>query len=190
MAPNILALRAYLARLENTSPTKACDICDPVTPQISSNYAPGDLGMPVTPLSASKNPFLAGNESERETDARVALDEREAMALAGGVSPAYAREFAVLQVARHASVEEQRWNEAINDAGVFLDKWGGVAEHLGWTARDIFGPHFTPSALAWALQGAQVIKLTAEEAHLSDDRTVARSSGEVSSSANLERLGA
>jgi hypothetical protein len=102
------------------------------------------------------------------------LDEREAMALEGGVSPAFALLFAVLQVARPASVDEGRRYQAINDAGLFLDEWGQMAERLGWSARDIMGPGYTPVALAWALQGARVATLSATTAHLSDGRTFTR----------------
>jgi len=96
------------------------------------------------------------------------------MALEGGVTPAFARVFAALQVARPASVDEFRWYQAINDGGVFLDTWGRTAEQLGWSASDIIGPQFTPTALAWALQGAQVIGLTATSARISDGRMFVR----------------
>lgn len=188
MAPNVPALRAYLARLENGLSIAACDACDAVTPSRSSTYQRGAVGTLVTPPAARNSNFA--EIVERATDATVDLDEREAMALAGEVPLAFARVFAAMQVARPASVDEPRWRQAINDAGVFVDTWGGVAERLGWTARDIFGPHFTPSALAWALQGAQVIALTATEAHLSDGRTFARSFRNVISAMSLEPLGA
>jgi hypothetical protein len=35
----------------------------------------------------------------------------------------------------------ERWHQFVNDAGIFLDKWGREAEQLGWTAEDLFGLH-------------------------------------------------
>ena len=97
---------------------------------------------------------VVGDQAEVCLDDRDGtLDEREAMALEGGVSSTFARLFAVLQVARPASVNEDRWYQAINDAGLFLDEWGQIAERLGWSARDLIGPAYTPAALAWSLQG-------------------------------------
>ena len=72
-----------------------------------------------------------------------------------------------------------RWYEAINDIGIFLDCWGRTAERLGWTARDIIGPQFTPRALAWALKGARVVSLTRTTACLSDSRIFIRAGQEV-----------
>ncbi len=177
MAPNITALRAYLARLTNaTPPDTMCDVCDAVMPGTTSTYLSRGVGTLVTPAPASKYPHLLHEEDACRAGADGDLEEREAMALEGGVSPAFARVFAALQVARPASVDEARWYQAINDVGVFLDTWGSTAEQLGWTARDVIGLQFTPMALAWALRGAQVIGLTATRARLSDGRALVRTS--------------
>ncbi|MFC4174167.1 hypothetical protein ACFOYU_19310 [Microvirga sp. GCM10011540] len=179
MAPNLPALRAYLARLTKaTPPKKARDACDAVMPGGASTYLSRGIGTLVTPASAFKYPHLVHEEGACRASSNGNLEEREAMALEGGVSPAFARVFAALQVARPASVDVARWYQAINDFGVFLDSWSSTAERLGWTARDIISPQFTPTALAWALQGAQVIGLTATSARLSDGRTFVRASAE------------
>jgi hypothetical protein len=141
--------------------------------------------MLVTPASASKYPHLIHEEDACRAGSDGDLEERDAMALEGGVSPAFARVFAALQVGRPASVDEARWYQAINDVGVFLDTWGRMAEHLGWTARDIIGPQFTPTTLAWALQGAQVIGITATSARFSDGRAFVRTSGQGAIMADL-----
>jgi hypothetical protein len=137
----------------------------------------------VTLQSASKYPHRDGGEDEHQISAEGDLEECEAMALEGGVSPAFAREFAVLQVSHPAGMDLSRWSQAIDDVGVFLDKWGDAAEQFGWTAGDVIGPQLAPTALAWALQGAQVISLTRTSAHLSDGRTFLRAAvaGEASS---------
>jgi hypothetical protein len=36
-------------------------------------------------------------------------------------------------------VPGERWNRFINDAGVFLDELGGLAERLDWKDEDLFG---------------------------------------------------
>jgi hypothetical protein len=99
------------------------------------------------------------------------------MALEGGISPAFARVFAVLQVVRPASADEIQWRQAIDDVGVFLDTWGSAAERMGWTAHHVIGPQFTPASLAWFLKGTSVISLTSTRARLSDGRMFVRPSG-------------
>jgi len=50
------------------------------------------------------------------------LDEREGMAMEGGVPAVYARAFATLQLACPTGVSEPRWRQAISDSGLFLDE--------------------------------------------------------------------
>jgi hypothetical protein len=70
------------------------------------------------------------------------------MALEGGVSPDYARAFAALQCEAPEGVSLARWEQAMDDAGLFLDGWGEQAERLGWSAADLF----SASGLAWTLK--------------------------------------
>jgi hypothetical protein len=68
-----------------------------------------------------------------------------------------------------------RWQQAVEDGRAFLAKWGGQAEPLGWSARDLFGLHQPPAkprpsysrlsrydhtGLVWLLQGRSVLALT------------------------------
>jgi hypothetical protein len=72
-------------------------------------------------------------------------------------------------------VERERWQQAVEDGRRFLTRWGGQAEALGWTARDLFGLHTPPmrpgafyrrlsrydeTGLVWLLQGRPVVALT------------------------------
>ena len=72
-------------------------------------------------------------------------------------------------------VEPARWQQAIQDAESFLAEWGGQAESLGWTSRDLFGLAPVPdkpganfqrlsrydlTGLIWLLRGDQVVALT------------------------------
>jgi len=99
------------------------------------------------------------------------LGEREALAIGGGVPVLYARAFASMQAACPPGVPEPRWHQAINDAGLFLDRWGEAAELPEWTANDLFGLHPTAPlsrmdemGLVWLLRGERVIMLTATQA--------------------------
>jgi hypothetical protein len=65
------------------------------------------------------------------------------MATEGGVPAALARAVAAMQEACPPGVPEPRWHQAINDAGLFLDRWGEAAELPEWTANDLFGLHPT-----------------------------------------------
>jgi hypothetical protein len=39
------------------------------------------------------------------------------------------------------TITSERWRQAVADGGRFLATWGGRAQALGWTARDLFGLH-------------------------------------------------
>lgn len=72
-------------------------------------------------------------------------------------------------------VPHDRWQQAVHDSRRFLAQWGGQAETLGWTARDLFGlapapdePHpsyrrlsrYDATGLIWLLRGRPVLALT------------------------------
>jgi len=72
-------------------------------------------------------------------------------------------------------VPVNRWRLAVDDARVFIARWGDQAEALSWTARDLFGLHQPPApphpsysrlarydetGLIWLLQGRPVVALT------------------------------
>jgi hypothetical protein len=143
-------------------------------PGSTSTYSSHGSKALVTPAFPSEQPHLNSQSDPRDVDADSGLEERKAMALEGGVPLSFVDIFAVLQVVRPASVDEIRWYQAINDTGVFLDRWGSAAEQLGWAAHDVIDPQFTPAALAWALNGTHVIGLTSTSARLSDGRTFVR----------------
>lgn len=92
----------------------------------------------------------------------------------GGVPAAYADAFAMIQMRCPDNVPVERWRQFIDDAGRFFDRWGAVAEHLGWTVSDLLG--FDPRApmarydaqgLIWIMQGDDVVLLAASTATLS-----------------------
>lgn len=106
-----------------------------------------------------------------------AIDEAEREAIAiemGGVPLIYAKPFAAIQARPPADVPDDRWQQFIDDGGLFIDAWGRQAERLGWTAADLFGLHpvvpmarYDRMGLLWTLKGQRVVALTATEARLS-----------------------
>jgi hypothetical protein len=106
----------------------------------------------------------------------AAIEERAGIAQHdGGVPRHYALAFAEFQHAYPASIAIERWQLAINDAGLFLDQWGCAAHRLGWTCFALFGQDRLAAAtsaqmgLFWLLNGRRVLALTAVGAHLSDN---------------------
>jgi hypothetical protein len=106
----------------------------------------------------------------------VDIDERTAIAEHDGGRPAiYAVPFATLQLVCPPNVPEQRWQQAINDAGLFLDRWGHEAERFGWRPDELFGLHaeapmcrYDCMGLIWILRGRTVKDLGVDFATLSN----------------------
>ena len=135
----------------------------------------GTIGTRPLQRRSGLETFRWGDQDLSETGPELdptEVNEREAMAVEGGVPATFARTFAVFQLARPAGVSRDCWELAINDAGRFLDTWGHEAERLGWSAPDVIGP--SRHALVWALNGARVTRLTTTTATLSDGRTFTR----------------
>ncbi len=92
------------------------------------------------------------------------------MALEGGVPALYAEAFAQMQVSCPTGMSSARWQQAVNDAGLFLDAHGAAAAALGWRAEDLFAP----TGLVWALEGETVTCLSSSQAVLSDSRRMSK----------------
>ena len=92
------------------------------------------------------------------------------MALEGGVAALYAEAFARMQVSCPAGMSSARWQQAVNDAGCFLDAYGAASAAISWRADDLF----SPTGLVWALEGQTVTCLSSSQALLSDGRVVTK----------------
>ncbi len=64
-----------------------------------------------------------------------------------------------------------RWQHMIFDADAFLGRWSEAADHLGWTALDLFGVHpaapadrYDVMGLLLLIQGGAVVALTGDAA--------------------------
>lgn len=106
----------------------------------------------------------------------AAIEERAGIAEHdGGIPRHYALAFAEFQHECPAGTALERWQLAINDAGLFLDQWGCSAHGLGWPCAALFGQGRLIAAtsnqmgLVWLLNSRRVLALTAVGAHLSDN---------------------
>jgi hypothetical protein len=52
-----------------------------------------------------------------------------------------------------AAIPPARWRELVDNAGRFLERWGGQAAALGWSTADIFGCHREAPLARYDLQG-------------------------------------
>ena len=99
---------------------------------------------------------------EAETLERQAIAEVE-----GGVPAVYSAAFARLQLTPPPGLSVEKWLQAVDDAGRFLDQHGAQAAVLGWSVVGVFGA----SGLVRFLRGASVVSLSASTATLSDGRS-------------------
>jgi hypothetical protein len=127
-------------------------------------------------------PVAARSRRPIPPDYEVDQAEREAIAIElGGVPALYAAAFARLQAQPPAEFPRDRWHQFINDAGLFLDRWGTQAESLGWRSEELFGldpgapmARYDRMGLIWMLHGETVADITASEARLSGGLTFYR----------------
>jgi hypothetical protein len=133
-----------------------------------------DRGRGIFPISASASGLAVAPPGPEIDEA-----EREAIAIElGGVPKIYAAEFARLQAQPPAEVPRERWDQFINDAGLFFNQWGKQAEALGWRGDELFGldpiapmGRYDRMGLIWLLKGERVVSITATEARLSGGLT-------------------
>src|SRR5262249_54349219 len=64
-------------------------------------------------------------------------------------------------------VPARRWRRFVDDVGIFLDRWAGVAAALGWSPFELFAcdrerpfARIDHTGLLWLLNGNKVIELT------------------------------
>jgi hypothetical protein len=98
-----------------------------------------------------------------------------------GGSAVYASAFAQVQARPPAEVPRDRWDQFINDAGLFLDRWGRQAEAFGWRPDELFGLHpdapmarYDRMGLIWMLRGETVLDISETAASLSGGLTFYR----------------
>lgn len=144
----------------------------------------------IKPIATSAT--LLQNPIERSKVANVAgptrldaasVEERLGILLHEGRIPRhYALTFAEMQHECPNEVPKNRWEQFINDTGIFLDRWGDKAHAFGWRVRDLFGldtksplARFDRMGLCWLLKGQTVVAIAANAARLSGGLTYYRS---------------
>jgi len=103
------------------------------------------------------------------------IEERRAIIAETCPAP-YADTFARLNHQKPFTVSTAEWSLAVNDAGLFLDKWGTLAADMQWSTGDLFDVprEGRPGGLIWRLRGERVEALGWDNARLSDGRTIMR----------------
>lgn len=102
------------------------------------------------------------------------FDERAAIIETNGIPHAWAEGFATLcTMPCHSAYALQRWEQLVNDGGLFLDRWGRQAAVLGWRAIDVFGVNpdaperrYDSMGLVPLLQGRPIVAITADTARI------------------------
>jgi hypothetical protein len=91
---------------------------------------------------------------------------------ADGVPERYLDGWARLQLQRPIGVDELRWRRATNDAALFPDRWGKLAESFGWLPGDLFDFRVKGRVgLVWLIRGDPVRSLGPESAILKSGKT-------------------
>jgi hypothetical protein len=85
--------------------------------------------------------FEADGGFQDDEDAIGARDERAAIIELGASVPRdWAEGYAALcTMPRPAGFTPDRWQQIIDAAGVFLDRWGAKTAACGWSVCDVFG---------------------------------------------------
>ncbi len=125
-----------------------------------SEHSEQQMAEKITPVSLELDPD--------------AWEERAALIEANGVPKEWSEGFAALcTMPRPSAYAIERWEQLLNDGGLFLDKWGDKAAALGWKASDIFGVdprapeiRYDAMGLVPALEGRSVIAITTDTARI------------------------
>jgi hypothetical protein len=166
-------LAARLHRAMNGDFTQK-SVVTPVTPVTGvTGYRSNPLRLHGLHGLQVKNNMRGNGEKEPVTEAvttssepgEVEIEERKAMAM-GSVPEPFLDAWARLQLQWPYAMPEAHWQQAIDDAGRFLDQWGSVAFTLDWTPGDLFDvpANGKPGGLVWSLQGETVRGLGPEQA--------------------------
>lgn len=96
--------------------------------------------------------------SPRELHDPFLFEERAAKIEADGVPRDWAEGFAQLcTMPRPAAYTQKRWEQILNDGGLFLDRWKTQVIALGWRPVDVFG--VCPDAPTWRYDRMGVVAL-------------------------------
>lgn len=123
----------------------------------------------IDALRQAKADLLALLTASPDFEERAAIVEH-----AGGVPREWAEGFARLcTMPAPAHLLPARWQQIVDDAGGFIDRWAGKAAALGWRTVDVFGVHagrpearYDCAGVVALIQGREVVAITADSARL------------------------
>jgi hypothetical protein len=150
-----------LAKLDKRDKTsnrsaKSIDLTNSVQ---SGQFGQDVVGQKIDPKSTT----IVGTEDFEERAAIIQYD--------GEIPVEWAEGLARLCVMScPEGVDETRWRQAVDNAGLFADQWAAKANSLGWDTHDIYGEDRNkPEAaihmagLIWLLQDKTIVAITADE---------------------------
>jgi hypothetical protein len=154
MRPELRSELAAIARGDFSQKYSVTTVTPVTAAPITGHNSLKLLQLPVLLVKIDK----AGNDENRPVTVtipsqpdEIEFEERKAMAM--GAVPERYLDGSRLQLQRPAGVDEARWQQAVNDAGWFLDRWGAQADAFGFTAGDLFE---APSGLVWFSRAAML----------------------------------
>jgi hypothetical protein len=77
----------------------------------------------------------------------------------GGLPRPWAEAMARLECQEWPASEDARWRQAIDDAGLFLDRWREPAERLGWRPGDMLD---VQTGIIWHVEGGTIDAIARE----------------------------
>jgi hypothetical protein len=113
--------------------------------QVSSppdNSDNSDKSPPIDPIDA-----IDAIDTAPEDKTKTGLDDFEERAAIiefdADVPCEWAEGFAKLcTIPRHPDYREERWQQLIDDAGWFMDRWAAQVSAMGWSIEEVFGVHY------------------------------------------------
>ena len=120
-----------------------------------------ELLLPVATVATASDP-------DQDFEERAAIAEHE-----DGLPREIAEGLARLEMMPPPNGSRSWWEQIINGAAIFADRWGARALELGWQPIELFGIHpVAPAArhdclgLAFMLDGGEVVDIDADKATL------------------------
>jgi len=131
--------------------------------RLASDRKPDDKIL--TKIRANKKALLEFLANDNSPDERAAIHEYD-----GKLPRQWAVAFSKLQfMDKPDQYTAAEWEQVINDAGLFADKWAARARDLGWTILDVFAVHKSESrkrldgeGVILSICGHKVVAVTAE----------------------------
>ena len=156
-----LARAALSARRDDSAETGVSAVVAvgvyPIAPEPQQPQQPQPKRQRGDALDLARQPQEPQPSAMWSVEMAADIEERAGLA-ADTVPPAYLDSWARHQIRRPSAIAEDEWRRAVNDAGLFLDEWGGQAAEIGWTAGELFDVprDGKPGGLIWFIEGERI----------------------------------